>query len=327
MYNEEMKSKFIDICSTNDTVKKNLVRVFSFLEKEEKDKDRDFCTWTREEILSTLPKILKPKASGQKQQLILLRSYARWCKENGFAGVNEDIFNINEDDLPTGRIGTQMVANPQHLQRYLDLIFDPEEMETVDCTYRCFIWLAYMGIYEKELALKLRTSDVDLDRRIVTCNDIEYPIYNEAFLSIKKCKELNAFHKIHPNYKAKEVLNARTPCDLLLRGTKDNPEKINKEKFVTAILRASNKVKKMDDEYVKENKFNISISYDRMWLSGIFYRMYEGERAGIPTNFDSVAKYIILTHGYKGSRLQSEVGRSSRFLKIDYERWKKLYSV
>jgi hypothetical protein len=330
MYNEELKTKFLDEYAADEGVKKKLVGWFQKIEPEENKKGRDFCTWTRNEILSIFDKVVSARASGQQMILFELGMYIKWCLKNNIEGARKDLLDIKAGDLPSEKIRGQMVANPRHLQRYLDCIFDPEDMETADCTYRCFLWLAYIGVYDDEVAIKIKDDDVDLVKQVVVYNETEYPIYKEALPVFKKCKELKRFNQVFPNYKDRVTVKLRVDGNELLRGAKDPARGMRVGKFRVALLRANKeKDKKFNEEYLKENKLDIRISYSRAWLSGVFYRMYEDERAGIPVDFVPIAKYMILTNGYNGAQIQfnAQVNRNARFLSVDYKRWKQAYTI
>lgn len=332
MYNEELKTKFLDECITVEEIKSDLLSSFAKLEPEEVKKGKDFCTWTRSEIIPVFDKLTSARASGQQTKLFRLSSYTRWCIKNGVKDARKDILDLRTKDLVPTKIRTQMVANPRHLQRYLDCLFDSEDKETTDCTYRCFLWLAYVGIHSDEAAIKVKCDDVDLVKQIVTCEGKEYPIYKEAIPAFTKCKELNRFNQFFPNYKEGNqiVTKPRRPGDVLLRGTKDPANGVTVAKFRIALMRANNiKKKKLDEQYLRENKLDIAISYKRAWLSGVFYRTYEEERAGVSVSFTNIAREILLASGFNSADItfNGQVNRSARFFELDYEHWKEAYAV
>ena len=143
-----------------------------------------------------------------------IKRYIKWCKEDGLPNVTDSVNYVKID----GEIGVRqrLVKSPLHLQVCLNRVFEKEEEDTIDILYRCFFWMAYAGISEAD-TLKIKISDVDLLNRKIVYNNIEYPIYDEAFRAFKKCIELNYFDKKHPRYN-NPLRRYRVEGDMLLRG-------------------------------------------------------------------------------------------------------------
>ena len=62
-----------------------------------------------------------------------------------------------------------MVASPQHLESIMDAAFDPVDSETVDCLYRCYLWMAFSGFSEDE-SLSVKVSEIDFDSMMIHHN-------------------------------------------------------------------------------------------------------------------------------------------------------------
>ena len=216
----------------------------------------------------------------------------------------------------------QTVANPQHLQRYLDSIFEPEEEETIGCTLRCYFWLAYMGMDEED-AFNITTSEVDLANMVIKHNDREYIIYRESIPAFRNCVRLKRFRYKHPNHTSISYKD-RAPGDCLLRGISAN--KPNTQAFRVEISRRKKKA-----SVIKTNSsLDLDLSFSRAWMSGIFYRMLERERAGIPADFLEIAIQFTEGRTYTLSRRQTVQDKQRRLAKYylnDYNRWKEAYSV
>ena len=74
----------------------------------------------------------------------------------------------------------------------------------------------------------------------------------------------------------------------------------------------------------------MKLSYSRIWISGLFYRMYERERAGLPVDFSEAASRFMEGRTYKlesgRNTLESYQRRVAREYLLDYEYWKSTFS-
>lgn len=324
MYNTEQKENFISEFTTNTGRRNAAVVMFNALEPYEEAWGADVCTRNTEELQPVVSEIVGFRASSKKLRLTILREYVKWCISHGVPGACDGLLQIDEIGLE--KLKRQMVANPQHLQRYLDCICDKESEETVDCIYRCFFWLAYGGMKESDV-LNVTVSDVDLTEMIVRHNGVEYPIYREALSAFKNCITLGQFRYKHPNYGAdKMVFKDRASGTMLLRG-------ISETKSITAVRvemsrKAKNPKYKPDSA---DDSLNLKLSFYRVWLSGLFYRTYEAERAGMPVDFMAAAGEFMDGKTYHLERSRNLIGAKQRQIASDYledySRWKEAYSI
>ena len=74
------------------------------------------------------------------------------------------------------------------------------------------------------------------------------------------------------------------------------------------------------------DKTPLKLSYFRVWISGVFYRMYEQEIIGVPPDFNAIAYQQMEGKTYKldSGRNTMEAKRRQlvRDYEEDYERWK-----
>lgn len=326
MYNHELKEQFASAYSKNESKRKSLYSIFEALGKYEEKLSKDFCQMNDEELSHVLQEFMGYRARSKSTRGSSLRAYARWCFDNQIPGASRAMESIDFDRVGLDKMRRQSVANPQHLQRYLDSVFEKESEETVDVVYRCFFWLAYMGIMKEEDALSIDISDVDFEDMAIHFNGNDYPFYREAILSIKKCATLGSFRYLHPNYEP--VVRERAPGTKLLRGFKDVPsisafrnticKKERERKFCTAAMK--------DDK-----SLDLSLSFDRVWLSGRFFVMLENERSGMSVDFTYLAEEFMEGREYNLSHSRNLIGAKKRqvardYLR-DYEQWKLAYSV
>lgn len=326
MYNTEIKTRFITEFSTSTARRHAATVMFNTLEPYEKKWGADFCTRSKEELQPVVSELVGFRTSSKKLRLTILKEYVRWCIKNQIDGACDELFSIEE--LGLEKLKRQMVANPQHMQRYLNCICDAESEETVGCIYRCFYWLAYGGMKEEDV-LDVAESEVDLTDMVVRHNGNEYPIYREAIPAFKNCVNLREFRYKHANYAAdKVVFKERASGDMLLRGISES--KSIKAVRVEMSRRAKNpKFKSLEDE--SDKSLDLKLSFYRVWLSGLFYRTYEAERAGMPADFLAAAEEFMEGKTYKLDSGRNLIGAKQRQLANDYledyNRWKEAYSI
>lgn len=323
MYNEDIKQKFIDGFTNSVSRKKTATTLFNALSKYEEAWGADICTKTKDELKDVITEIAGFRVSSVNTRLSILRLYAKWCMQHQIPNACNGLLQI--EGIGIEKLKRQTVANPQHLQEYLNCICDSESEETVDCVCRGFYWLAYSGIPEKD-ALEIAVSDVHLDDMEIYYDGVCYPIYKEAIPALRNCVRLTQFRYKHPRYDA--VYKNRAVGDKLLRGFTDNRSLASMQSDMSR--RAKNpKFMKADQ---KDNKrLDLNLSYYRVSISGLYYRMFEYERAGVEPDFTAAAKRFMEGRVYNLQKSRNLIGAKQRSLAADYLedylRWKEAYSV
>lgn len=317
MYNEELKTKFVRGYTNSISTAEVCQTIFNAFEQYEVEWDADLCTRSAEELQPVVDNLVGFRARSKWMRLIILKDYVKWCIGMKVPGACDGMLKIETVGLE--KVKHQTVASPLHLQRYLDSICEPESEETTDNIYRCFYWLAYGGVAEEDI-LSIKCNDVDLNNMVVRYNDTEVPIYREALPAFKNCVKLTQFVYKHPNYD-KLVYKDRADGDTLVRGIRSAPS----IKSMRVELSRRSKAK-MD-----EGKTDLKLSYFRVWISGLFYRMYERERAGIPVDFSAAAAQFMEGKTYKLDRGRNTPEAKKRQLTRDYledyERWKLAFAI
>lgn len=317
MYNEELKTKFVRGYTNSISTAEVCQTIFNAFEQYEVEWGADLCTRSTEELQPVVDGLVGFRARSKWMRLIILKDYVKWCIGMKVPGARDGMLKIETVGLE--KVKHQTVASPLHLQRYLDSICEPESEETTDNIYRCFYWLAYGGVAEEDI-LSIKCSDVDLNNMVVRYNDTEVPIYREALPAFKNCVKLTQFVYKHPNYD-KLVYKDRADGDTLVRGIRSAPS----IKAMRVELSRRSKAK-MD-----EGKTDLKLSYFRVWISGLFYRMYERERAGMPVDFSAAAAQFMEGKTYKLDRGRNTPEAKKRQLTRDYledyERWKLAFAI
>ena len=295
MYNEALKSEFMQETTDNISVARSYSKLFSATEPYEEKWGADLCTRNADELQIMVNEMLGTRASSIRVRLIWLKTYVKWCIDNGVPGACDGMLQIR--DAGVDRIREQMVSSPFHLQIYLDSVFDPESEQTTDNIYRCFFWLAYGGMEEEEI------------------------FEGESIRAFKNCAYLTEFNYKNPAYVNKEsVPRDRVPGDTLIRGIRNIP---TPKSFKVTLSRKSK-------AGIESGATTIKLSYQRAWLSGLFYRMSEMERAGLPVDFTDAAIRFTASKEYKLDSGRNLIGAKVRYISKgyaeDYQRWKLAYS-
>lgn len=311
MYNEELKRRFIREYTHSIATANACESVFNVFEKSETEWGADLCTKSSEDLQPIINIIVGFRARSKWARLTILKDYVKWCTDVAkVPGACDGMLKICDAGLEKFRL--QTVPNPLGMQRYLNSIFDAEIEETTDNIYRCYYWLAYGGIEERDI-LSVKISDVDLSNMVIHYKDTEIPIYREAIQAFKNCCNLTYFTFNHPHY-TKTVRKPRVDGNTLVRGIRSLPTTKSMRVELSRKTRA------------KASETDIRLSYYRAWISGVFYRTLEREIAGEKPNFDWVASQHMRGKSYKLDKCRNTLEAKKRQLAKDYmedyQRWK-----
>ena len=319
MYNEQVKTRFIRQYTDSVTTATLCQRVFEATAKYEEEWQADLCTKTKEEVQPLVDEIAGLRAKSKTVRVIILKEYAKWCLAVEIPGACDGILNV--DTIGTEQLRFNMVSNPLMLQQYLDILYEPESKQTSNDIYRCFFWLAFAGVNEED-ALGIKCSDVDFENMVIKYKGLNVPIYREAIPTFRNCATLKSFVYSHPSYKEGTIVYMDRPKgDTLIRGIRKVPT-INA--FRTRISLTTK------DAY-ESGKTKLRLSYHKVWLSGLFYRMYERESAGIPVDFYEAAERFTAGKTYNFSKtrntFEAKKRQVAREFMQDYRRWKVSFNL
>lgn len=315
MYNEEQKKNFINSYTDKESTVLSCIAFFQAIEQHEIRWGADICTRQKEDIIYVLEETTGIRTVTKAGRLSILKKYLQWCLQNNIPGAIDSLKDVDKI-LGYDKLRTHTVANPRHLQMYLDTIFNPESENGVDNTFRCYFWLAYGGMAEEDI-FTVTVNDIDLRNMIVKYKTTEIPIYKEAIQAFRNCVELDAF-QVDGGVGSKYLI-PRVTGSLLLRGTKGET-KI--QGFRVSLSRCSKKA-------IDFGKTDMKLSYFRVWLSGLFYRMHENEQIGIEPDFLPIAWQLAEGKTYKLDKgrntVSSRMRRHAAEYMEDYLRWKFIY--
>lgn len=316
MYNEEMKSRFIREYTGSLNTANVATTIFNAMEEYEKSWNADLCTRSGEELQPVITEITGLRSKSKWMALTILKEYVKWCIAMQVPGACDGMLQIQTVGLD--KVKHQMVSSPLHLQKFLDDVFDPESEETLDNIYRCYFWMAFGGIDEEDTIL-IQNEQVDFGQMVIYYKTTNIPIYREALPAFRNAVSLSSFLYKHPNY-SKPVRRDRVPGDTLMRGIRATTK--------TFTMRTT--LSKRNIKAIEDGLTDLQLSFYRVRMSGLFYRVYEMERAGIPTSFSEAALRVMdgktyTLHGRE--KLEHRQNKIERSYMEDYQRWKLAFSI
>lgn len=336
MYNEEIKSRFIDEFTTSESRKRAARLFFNTTEPSEQKLLADICTLDAESVY----KILDDAVGGQKRsastRVSILNAYLKWCVDNGVP--NAHMVEFETDDLGLSKFRRQYISGPSQLQKFLDVAFTRESEGTQDNMLRCVYWLAFSGMSENDIGSVL-ASDVNLELMVVNHVSKEtgftnrYPIYLEAVPAVRNCVELTAFNRNQYNSDGSrsngKLVMQRSKGNELLRITTGVPSLNTIRVYLNnANIRVNSKAM----SGAIPPSLDLSLSYHRVWLSGLFYRMYESERSQVSTEDILQLAVELYMQCFPGDpdvstrALRMRYNSILRDIKVNYARWKQVFT-
>lgn len=305
MYNEEIKNRFISEYSSNAYTIKRLVNIFKAFAPYEEEWGVDMCAASIEQLTQVMDRIIGVRTSNRAVTVSSLRQYARWCLSNNIPGATTNLLELN--DFGVSRIRERMVSSPEHLQRCLDAIFPRAEDHMYDNIFRGFMWLAFSGIPESECA-NITVDHVDSWARTIEYNDEVYTIYVESIPVFSHLCKSNYLMCDYVRYK-KDCL--RSPGNQLLRGIKSGND-MTVDVLTHSCCRKIRQARKVVPDCIQ-------LRYGNIWLSGMFYRMYEAERSGTAPDF---VEFVVKQYAGKIKPNNRRFSQVVRDCETDYSRWK-----
>lgn len=333
MYNAEIKGMFLRDTTRTEASRNARIRTFNLFQKYEEEKGSDLYTFSAKEIQHVLDGSFSGmRARSNNNDIITIRSYIKWCLSRKFDGVSADGLSITNSNIE--KIRRHTVKNPIHLKKFLDDVFT-EQDGTIFDPIKGFFWAAFGGCKEED-TMHLTKNDVDLRNGIINGRSWQSIIYKEGYETIRQCVEATEFLYFNSQYINKgDILRPRVPGDCIFRGVRGagTPD--------LAVFRSN--ISRRVKEAIANGKTDLNLSYYRVMMSGIFYRMRELEVAEVLTdsNFEVLANMYLRekqeSHGniYHYRHIDPEkddpsitkIDRSVFLRKVndyktDYENWK-----
>ena len=308
MYNEEIKERFAKSYTEKPAVRKHYRRLFDISQRYEEERGSDLYTMNAKDIETIIVEASGVSSQSLKTNLQLIKAYIKWCDDQGFHDVCREI--LQTKSVISEKMKATTVTSPAHLQKYLDSVFSPEDDDTIDVVYRTYFWLAYAGIVLDDI-FKITEKDVSFEDMTIKYGGVDYPIYREGLKAIRKCITLDHINVYNHSRTTPSVLN-RFDSNILMRGGRCL---LTKDTTKTMVNRKQRDAK-------QEGKTSISMGFFKVWISGLFYRMYMDELAGIKPDFLPLVKKIDSAKENKNE--YPDINRRAKLYHEDYLTWKSL---
>lgn len=335
MYNRDQKVAFIEQYTQKISTKRKVEQIFLWFTPYEESWGMDLSQQNVETMQALINYLTGVRSKSTETVLFILKEYVKWCKKSGYE-TSDAVFQVRNTD--NDKIRKQMVSSPKDLKTRLDECFGKAEFETVDLTYKVFLWLAFLGLSDRE-AIEVTSDCVDFEKMVLRYDGVDYELYRECVEDFRKVCELTSFWYHHPKY---TLRRDRAEGNIILRGFRTptvsldvlRPMVTRKIAEYSAQKEENDSVAKLSKEQLKEmgiSRRYTYMSYNKIHLSGVFYRMFEDERCGVPVNFSEyVGKYMDdrlkqgkKDYSYSDTRTCTTVAnRLEKELQTDYERWK-----
>lgn len=322
MYNAELKERYIASLKAESS-KTSVKYLFKKSEDLEREYGKDLYQFTLDEMQILISRF-SPRKLSRQSRIASIRAYLRWATADGLDVVISKLKDINDTSEVAGEdnFAAKFVFSPQHLSTYLDSVFDDVELQTIDLTFRAFLWMSFMGVPQNMIE-RVSIRNVDLDEGFLVAGGEYYPLYKESVRTFYLLKNIDSFRYIHPLYDSL-VYKPRIDSDVLIRGIKtakkESPgEHVRRHQISTDVR---GKIRKA----IAKNPSIISLTYSNAKLSGVFYKMYLREESGIDVNFWSSAAKIVAENGeedLKSTNAQHKISKIKLAMAKEYIVWKK----
>ena len=212
----------------------------------------------------------------------------------------------------------------------LNYVFDATDMETSDIIYRVFLWMAFVGLQFYE-TIEVTDKQVDLRNERIYHGGQAYVLPEESLGDFAAACRLTKF------YESRGRCFPRVEGDRIMRGKQNKRTKSLKELLATSIRPALSRrfaaAKKRREANDQLAYLPLELTFERVFSSGSFYRMYQRELRGFPFDFDDYAMNEIDRKAMAGKpyAISEKQKRSVVLTQIrtafreDYNNWKQAF--
>ena len=253
LYNQDLKIRYIDYvdsCENRDISPAEAFSVLREIRPFEVRFGKDACAFSEEEMSEAFVKIY-PDNSMKYYWYYQVYRYIKWCFVEAVPDVNEGLLRYSP--VPPEAV-SRMVFNAAALKRILDgLSADHGDGDSrFGYRFKCCAWLGFVGVHEKDLE-GLSIDGIDTDGRVINslAGERQYPYCAEA------ADDISAF-----------VKQAKSAGQIMF-----NPGR--EVIFSGSMIEWYNSVAENAKKSLKYT--NTELSYDSLFMYGMFYRMFQYE--------------------------------------------------
>lgn len=313
MYNEQWKMSFVNLYA--DQARTHLINLFEKFAPYEEEWGDDLCRQPTDRLQTVVDKLVDTEKYSFRNVVERLRQYFAWCETNKVK-VSDAVLFLKPK--PRMQYSKGLVASPLHLKTIMDQTFRPLKYQTIDVTFRVYLWLAFSGMIDTD-AINVSVKNVDLSNLCILYKGMKYPIYESALDDFKQACELQAF-------RYQEQLRPREESDKLLRGFRVRRDPLKEMR--TAISRNFQKQDNATDDSDSKR-----LNYASVYSSGLYFRLYQAEQSGEKIVYRDVAENELIKKGEKkptASKSKAEWDNKTNYnawyLKRNYQTWKAVYT-
>ena len=300
MFNEQQKIAFIKETAKSASTAKSLETPFRHSEEQETILNADICTWEEDQIISFFKSRKHTNIRSLQNEYYAIRKYVKWCIENQIHNTSEAINNVSIDLLvdPSG-YAEKMIDSPASLTEYLSKIQEKGVASVPVFVFNAYYWFAFC-VVPQDLLLSVKKDNIDVQNRIISIDGLNRDICAEAKQAIEYITvEAKASEIIFSGYE--HTINSRD-IGSYIKG------RIADAKYLT---------------------------YDNVYKSGLFYRVYQRELSGFPVSFDEevvrgIERHEYVGHGNDYAKRESIRSRKNKMCKTllnDYALWKAAFNL
>lgn len=315
MFNEETKQRFLNEFTSKESVRRNYATALKAISVYEEKWNADFCTKSAEE----LQPVFEALCGGSVRSVVARRkiyvNYVRWCLDNGIPGACDGAMHT-EVKVSQSYYESTMIGSPLHLQRFLNSVYTPEEFGYMDMIDRCMFWLLYCGVEFDDL-MNLRKSDVDFNDLTVNVDGMKIRLYAESLPSVRfACTATELRFPSDKSGRRKSVVTIeRSNSEWILSRT------VKEEKHKHSL--ANRFTNQIEDLRKIGRDIQRTPTFTTVWRSGVFYREFQRETAGLPTSLPEIAqRYAEKREMRSSSNLKESKTNYLKTLRRDYRIWK-----
>jgi hypothetical protein len=256
--------------------------------------------------------------SARASLLTIARDYCKWCVDNnieeGATTENVDAITVKNID-PTQVIRMQRVKDWQELETKINDAFGIIDEKDYSA-YQVYLlsWLAFVGIPVED-ATYLKHSDIDLRNKIIrmTSTDVEIDIPDNIVELIKTINESEVMAVTNSIGKTR-LWDVERGEFVICYVKSDHKVSSTREAKIHNIL--SRCYAYFNDRYLEKTGNAIKLSYNKIFESGKYNKLYKIEQAGKTITKDEIAQ-MFNTNTYNSAMRKL----------TDYKQWKNAFKL
>lgn len=288
MYNEEVKRKFLEWYYQGHSHNPQHEKWFNDIEDFECQSGTDFSELDTGKMSDCINSISFTSSSSMQSMLSFLRAYTKWCQNFGaFPQHSRNTRSVKATSVNmAGGFSNAYLKDESEFLQALRMVHEFDNGYP-DIPYLVFAWLGL----NKEYAVLVRESDVDLDDKVIYGPDGS--IYAMGFSD-----------------EIRDVLREFKNCKVAIRGTGRGPRTVYKDMSVDVFIKRFEKhgsdkfgvpytCEQIEAQFRQaraiagESVLTRKLSFRAARKSGVFNRLYQVERSGVDV-FDARNKAVVL---------------------------------